>query len=109
MWRYLDIKTITSALIVAAIVSAIGIWGNSKLLDYKFDQLACEIGTLKVGKVDKSLVDRLNSEIILLKAEKADRALVEARWLELRAGLIEMQGDMKHLIRMHMANQRKNE
>ncbi len=108
MLKLLDVKTITSALIVAAIVSGIGILGNSKLLDYKFDQLGREIGILRSEKVDKALVDQLKTEIYVLKSEKADRILVEAKWLELRAGMIEIQGDLKHLVRMHMdGNKRK--
>lgn len=107
MWKYLDIKTITSALIVAALVSAVGIWGNSKLLDYKFEQLGREIGILKVEKVDKILVDQLKFEVVSLKSEKADRALVEAKWMELQAGLIEIRGDVKYLVRLQMGDKGK--
>ncbi len=102
MIKYLDIKTIVSALIVAAIVSVVGIWGNSRLLDYKFEQLALEIGSLKVEKVDKVLFDRQTSEILVLKSEKADRALVEAKWTELQKGIAEIQGDVKYLVRLRM-------
>lgn len=109
MWKYLDIKTITSALIVAAMVSAIGIWGNSKLLDYKFEQLGREIGVLRLEKVDKAHVDRLNTELLILKSEKADRALVEAKWIELQAGLIEIRGDVKYLVRLQIENKRKGQ
>ncbi len=102
MIKYLDIKTIISALIVAAIVSAVGIWGNSRLLDYKFDQLALEIGSLKTAKVDKLVFDSTVAEIRILKAEKADRALVEAKWTELQKGIAEIQGDVKYLVRLRM-------
>ncbi len=102
MIKYLDAKTIVSALIVAAIVSVVGIWGNSRLLDYKFEQLALEIGSLKVEKVDKVLFDRQTSEILVLKSEKADRALVEAKWTELQKGIAEIQGDVKYLVRLRM-------
>jgi hypothetical protein len=103
MWKYLDIKTISSALIVAAIVSIGSIWGNSKLLDYKFGQLEQAIGILQVEKVDKVLVERLNTEIVGLKIEKADRLLVESKWIELKSGLLDVQQDMKYLIRLHIS------
>ncbi len=102
MIKYLDIKTVLSALIVAALVSAVGIWGNSKLLDYKFEQLSNEIGILKSEKVDKVFVDQLKFEIVGLKSEKADRALVESRLNELQKGIAEIQGDVKYLVRLRM-------
>ncbi len=95
MWKYLDLKTITSALIVAALVSGVGIWGNSKLLDYKFVQLEAAICILKAEKVDKAHLERLNLEVGTLKYEKADKALVEVRLLELQKGIAEIQGELK--------------
>ncbi len=108
MVKYLDTKTIVSALIVAAIVSVVGIWGNSRLLDYKFDQLALEIGSLKTAKVDKILFDRQTADIQILKSDKADRVLVEAKWMELQAGINDIRGDMKYLVRLQMGNKRKD-
>ncbi len=108
MIKYLDIKTIISALIVAAIVSAVGIWGNSRLLDYKFEQLAQEIGSLKIAKVDKTIFDKQTADIQVLKSDKADRVLVEAKWMELQAGINDIRGDVKYLVRLQMGNKRKD-
>ncbi len=106
MIKYLDIKTVLSALIVAALVSAVGIWGNSKLLDYKFEQLSNEIGILKSEKVDKVFVDQLKFEIISLKSEKADRALVEVKLIEVQKAITEIQENVKYLVRLQMGNKR---
>ncbi len=106
MIKYLDAKTIISALIVAAIVSVVGVWGNSKLLDYKFDQLSQEIGNLKIAKVDKTIFDKQTADILVLKADKADRALVESRLNGLQVGIAEIQGDLKYLVRLQMGNKR---
>ncbi len=102
MIKYLDIKTVVSALIVAAIVSIVGIWGNSRLLDYKFEQLTNEMGQLKINKVDKAIFDRQAADILVLKADKADRVLVEVKLFELQKGIAEIQGDVKYLVRLRM-------
>lgn len=78
------LKALIIPLVVAAVVGAVSVWGNSMVMDYKINELKCSITELKISKVDKEVA--------------------AGKWAAIENDTAEIKRDLSFLVRLHMGN-----